>query len=91
MEKAKRARKAETPKQPSLYLMLRAPYLYPDHDKDGVHLMMDVKKEEFANAPSFTSKRDQEAEKQAAERARSRPEIPRVPQPGNPAQRPGTN
>ena len=27
---AKRARKAETPKQPSLYLMLRAPYLYPD-------------------------------------------------------------
>jgi len=30
MEKAKRARKAETPKQPSLSLMLRAPYLYPD-------------------------------------------------------------
>src|SRR5499433_1074253 len=27
---AKRARKAETPKQPSLSLMLRAPYLYPD-------------------------------------------------------------
>jgi hypothetical protein len=30
MEKAKRARKAETPKQPSLSLRLRAPYLYPD-------------------------------------------------------------
>jgi hypothetical protein len=28
--KAKRARKAETPKQPSLCLRLRAPYLYPD-------------------------------------------------------------
>jgi hypothetical protein len=27
---AKRARKAETPKQPSLCLRLRAPYLYPD-------------------------------------------------------------
>ena len=31
MEKATRARKAETPKQPSLCLRLRAPYLYPDH------------------------------------------------------------
>jgi Family of unknown function (DUF6494) len=30
MEKAKRARKAETPRQPSLCLRLRAPYLYPD-------------------------------------------------------------
>jgi hypothetical protein len=30
MEKAKRARKAETLKQPSLGLRLRAPYLYPD-------------------------------------------------------------
>src|SRR5215813_10092531 len=30
MDKAKRARKAETPKQPSLRLRLRAPYLYPD-------------------------------------------------------------
>src|SRR5215468_1639605 len=30
MEKAKRARKAETPKRPSLCLRLRAPYLYPD-------------------------------------------------------------
>jgi len=30
MEKATRARKAETPKQPSLRLRLRAPYLDPD-------------------------------------------------------------
>jgi hypothetical protein len=30
MEKAKWARKAETSKQPSLGLKLRAPYLYPD-------------------------------------------------------------
>jgi hypothetical protein len=30
MDKAKRARTAETPKQPSLGLKLRAPYLYPD-------------------------------------------------------------
>jgi len=30
MDKAKRARTAETPKQPSLGLQLRAPYLYPD-------------------------------------------------------------
>ena len=33
METAKRARKAETPKQPSLSLRLRAPYLYPDPER----------------------------------------------------------
>jgi hypothetical protein len=46
MEKAKRARKAETPKQPSPSLRLRAPYLYPDptaikdfiSGADAVHL-----------------------------------------------------
>src|SRR6516165_4202078 len=32
---AKRARKAETPKQPSLCLRLRAPYLYPDQTGPG--------------------------------------------------------
>jgi transposase InsO family protein len=41
MEKAKRARKAETPKQPSLRLRLRAPYLYPNRylirDRDGAY------------------------------------------------------
>ena len=30
MDKVKRAQTAETPKQPSLGLKLRAPYLYPD-------------------------------------------------------------
>src|SRR5215468_10454210 len=30
MEKAKRARKAETPKRPSLCLRSRAPYFYPN-------------------------------------------------------------
>ena len=30
MDKAKRARTVETPKQPSLGLKLRAPCLYPD-------------------------------------------------------------
>jgi sporulation protein YlmC with PRC-barrel domain len=50
---------------------------------DGVQLMMDVKKDELANAPSFKSKKDQDAEKQAAERARNQP------QPGSgPATRP---
>jgi transposase InsO family protein len=41
METAKRARKAETPKQPSLRLRLRAPYLYPNRylirDRDGAY------------------------------------------------------
>jgi len=31
MEEAKRARKAETPKQPSRHLRSSAPYFYPDH------------------------------------------------------------
>src|SRR6266852_143176 len=36
MEKAKRARKAETPQQPSRRLRLHAPYLYPDrHFQQG--------------------------------------------------------
>ena len=70
---------------------LKMDRLQMTHDEDGVHLMMDVKKEELAKAPSFKSRIDQEAEKQAAEQARNRPEIPKVPQPGNPAQRPGTN
>lgn len=61
------------------------------HDEGGVHLMMDVKKEELANAPSFKSKREQDTEMLAAERAQNRPELPRVPQPGSTAQRPGTN
>ena len=57
--------------------------------ENGLRLMMDVKKEELANAPSFKSKRDQDAEKQAAERARERSQIPA--QPGSPTQRPRMN
>ncbi len=37
MDKAKRAQTAETPKQPSLGLKLRAPYLYPDPFSRRLH------------------------------------------------------
>jgi sporulation protein YlmC with PRC-barrel domain len=70
---------------------LKMDRLQMTHDQEGVHLTMDMKKEELANAPSFKSKREQDAEKLAAERAHNRPEVPRVPQPGSPMQRPGTN
>ena len=60
-----------------------------DTGDGSLQLMMDVKKEELANAPSFKSRGEQEAEKQAAERARNRPQTPI--QPGGPMQRPGTN
>ena len=70
---------------------LKMDRLQMTHDQEGVHLTMDMKKEELANAPSFKSKREQDAEKLAAERAQNRPEVPRVPQPGGPMQRPGTN
>gem|GEM_PF-1707491 len=70
---------------------LKMDRLQVTHDQEGVHLTMDMKKEELASAPSFKSKREQDAEKLAAERAHNRPEVPRVPQPGSPIQRPGTN
>jgi len=54
----------------------------------GVYLTMDVKKEELANAPSFKSKQDQEAEKHATERARERPQLPGPT--GGGAQRPSS-
>jgi hypothetical protein len=39
MERAKRARTAETPKQPSLCLRLCAPYFYPDYDEGvAIHI-----------------------------------------------------
>ena len=41
---------------------------------DGTQLAMDVTKEELTNAPIFKSKRDQDAEKLAAERARNLPQ-----------------
>jgi len=40
MEKAKRARKAETPKQPSLRLRLSAPHFYPDPPQSCLTLIM---------------------------------------------------
>jgi hypothetical protein len=45
-----------------------------DTQSGGLQLMMDAKKEELANTPSFKSKRDQDAERQAAERARNMPQ-----------------
>jgi sporulation protein YlmC with PRC-barrel domain len=45
-----------------------------DAQSGGVQLMMDAKKEELANTPSFKSKRDQDSERQAAERARKQPQ-----------------
>ena len=47
----------------------------------GLQLTMDAKKEELLNTPTFKSKRDQDAEKQAAERARNQP--PTMPPPKN--------
>ncbi len=37
MENAKRVRKAETPKQPSIYLSCSAPYFYPTSSPSGAH------------------------------------------------------
>ena len=55
---------------------LKMDRLQINRNGDGsVQLMMDVRKEELANAPSFKSKRDQDAEKQAAERARNQPPV----------------
>lgn len=56
-------------------------------EQDGsLKLVMAIKKDELTNAPTFKSKKDQESEKQAAERARSQPPA----QPGSPS-RPKTN
>jgi hypothetical protein len=44
MEGAKRARTAETPTQPSSYLMLRAPYFYPNLGLAGKALPVRVGK-----------------------------------------------
>jgi len=70
---------------------LKLDRLQMSHDpKGGLRLTMDVKKEELANAPWFKSKQEQEAERQAVERARERPQIPAQPgQPGGGMQRPG--
>jgi sporulation protein YlmC with PRC-barrel domain len=47
----------------------------------AMELAMDVKKEELTNTPTFKSKKDQDAEKQAAERPRIQP--PTMPPPKN--------
>jgi sporulation protein YlmC with PRC-barrel domain len=53
---------------------LKMDRLQMSQNGDGsIQLMMDVKKEELTNAPSFKSKKDQDAEKQAAERSRNQP------------------
>ena len=56
----------------------------PEQDA-SLKLVMDIKKDELTNAPTFKSKKEQEQEKQA-ERARSQPPA----QPGSPGQ-PKTN
>ena len=55
-----------------------------DPQGGGLRLMMDAKKEELASTPSFKSMRDQESERQAAERARNQPA------PGGGMTKPGT-
>ena len=47
----------------------------------GLQLTMDAKKEELLNTPTFKSKRDQDVEKQAAERPRNQPST--MPPPKN--------
>jgi sporulation protein YlmC with PRC-barrel domain len=47
----------------------------------AMELAMDVKKEELTNTPTFKSKKDQDAEKQAAERPRV--QTPTMPPPKN--------
>jgi sporulation protein YlmC with PRC-barrel domain len=61
----------------------------PNSEGDGLMLMMGANKEELKNTPTFKSKKEQDAEKQAAERARERPQIPA--QPGSPKPQPRNN
>jgi sporulation protein YlmC with PRC-barrel domain len=58
----------------SVALKLDRLQITPDAKAGTLQLTMDAKKEELSNAPSFVSKRDQEAERQAAERARNQPQ-----------------
>lgn len=60
-----------------------------DPQAGTVTLTMDATKEELASAPAFKSMKEQESERQAAERARNQPTQPGG-QPGRPTQqRPG--
>jgi len=58
----------------SVALKLDRLQILPDPQNGSVQLMMDVKKEELASTPSFKSRRDQDAERQSAERARNQPQ-----------------
>jgi hypothetical protein len=53
-----------------------------------MELAMDMTKDELKNTPTFTSRKEQDAEKLAVERARERPQVPA--QPGGPGPRPAT-
>lgn len=51
----------------------------PNSEGDGLVLMMGANKEELKNTPTFKSKKEQDAEKQAAERPRNTPATTPVP------------
>jgi PRC-barrel domain len=61
-----------------------------DTKSGGLQLTTDVKKDELANTPSFKSRRDQEAERQTFERARSQPQ-PGGGMPSSGGSKPGQN
>ena len=51
----------------------------PNPQGDGLVLMMGANKEELKNAPTFKSKKEQDAEKQAAEHPRNTPATTPLP------------
>jgi hypothetical protein len=53
-----------------------------DAQSGSMQLTMDATKDELSNAPSFKSKRDQDSERQSAERARSAPQGGGTSKPG---------
>lgn len=55
--------------------------MIPSAEGDGLMLTMGANKEELKNTPTFKSKKEQDAEKQAAERPRNTPAT--TPQPKN--------
>ena len=53
--------------------------MVPNSEGDGLMLMMGANKEELKNTPTFKSKKEQDAEKQAAERPRNPPATTPLP------------
>jgi len=53
--------------------------MVPNSEGDGLMLMMGANKEELKNTPTFKSKKEQDAEKQAAERPRNTPATTPLP------------